>query len=125
MSWIYCLVPKLATKTVFPRFFTVRKKESPLGLSPCCLELDMTDMNTLCCSPGPVPGRGGRDLHGGGQLGARAGHLRHRGIRGQGRHRGGQRGGQVRGDVVSSAANRLIAEVVQSRRRPLLGPSPG
>ena len=25
----------------------------------------------------------------------------------------------------SSAANRLIGEVVQSRRRPLLGPSPG
>ena len=32
---------------------------------------------------------------------------------------------QVREDVVSSAANRLIGEVVQSRRRPLLGPSPG
>ena len=29
-------------------------------------------------------------------------------------------------DMVSaSAANRLIGEVVQSRRRPLLGPSPG
>ena len=27
--------------------------------------------------------------------------------------------------VLSSAANRLIGEVVQSRRRPLLGPSPG
>ena len=27
--------------------------------------------------------------------------------------------------VSSSAANRLIGEVVQSRRRPLLGPSPG
>ena len=27
--------------------------------------------------------------------------------------------------VVTSAANRLISEVVQSRRRPLLGPSPG
>ena len=27
--------------------------------------------------------------------------------------------------VVPSAANRLIGEVVQSRRRPLLGPSPG
>ena len=27
--------------------------------------------------------------------------------------------------VLSSAANRLISEVVQSRRRPLLGPSPG
>ena len=27
--------------------------------------------------------------------------------------------------VFSSAANRLIGEVVQSRRRPLLGPSPG
>ena len=27
--------------------------------------------------------------------------------------------------VVTSAANRLIGEVVQSRRRPLLGPSPG
>ena len=26
---------------------------------------------------------------------------------------------------LSSAANRLIGEVVQSRRRPLLGPSPG
>ena len=26
---------------------------------------------------------------------------------------------------VSSATNRLIGEVVQSRRRPLLGPSPG
>ena len=28
-------------------------------------------------------------------------------------------------DVSISAANRLIGEVVQSRRRPLLGPSPG
>ena len=27
--------------------------------------------------------------------------------------------------VDTSAANRLISEVVQSRRRPLLGPSPG
>ena len=27
--------------------------------------------------------------------------------------------------IVNSAANRLIGEVVQSRRRPLLGPSPG
>ena len=27
--------------------------------------------------------------------------------------------------VLTSAANRLIGEVVQSRRRPLLGPSPG
>ena len=27
--------------------------------------------------------------------------------------------------VNTSAANRLIGEVVQSRRRPLLGPSPG
>ena len=27
--------------------------------------------------------------------------------------------------VTGSAANRLIGEVVQSRRRPLLGPSPG
>ena len=29
------------------------------------------------------------------------------------------------GTLVSSAANRLLGEVVQSRRRPLLGPSPG
>ena len=29
------------------------------------------------------------------------------------------------GGVSNSAANRLIGEVVQSRRRPLLGPSPG
>ena len=29
------------------------------------------------------------------------------------------------GWVLDSAANRLIGEVVQSRRRPLLGPSPG
>ena len=28
-------------------------------------------------------------------------------------------------DNSTSAANRLIGEVVQSRRRPLLGPSPG
>ena len=27
--------------------------------------------------------------------------------------------------ILVSAANRLIGEVVQSRRRPLLGPSPG
>ena len=27
--------------------------------------------------------------------------------------------------IIISAANRLIGEVVQSRRRPLLGPSPG
>ena len=31
----------------------------------------------------------------------------------------------LRHDVISSAANRLIGEVVQSQRRPLLGPSPG
>ena len=31
----------------------------------------------------------------------------------------------VPGWPVTSAANGLIAEVVQSRRRPLLGPSPG
>ena len=29
------------------------------------------------------------------------------------------------GRFITSAANRLIAEVGQSRRRPLLGPSPG
>ena len=29
------------------------------------------------------------------------------------------------GRIRNSAANRLIGEVVQSRRRPLLGPSPG
>ena len=28
-------------------------------------------------------------------------------------------------EVITSAANRLISEVVQSQRRPLLGPSPG
>ena len=28
-------------------------------------------------------------------------------------------------EAVTSAANRLIGEVVQSQRRPLLGPSPG
>ena len=28
-------------------------------------------------------------------------------------------------DIQISAANRLVGEVVQSRRRPLLGPSPG
>ena len=28
-------------------------------------------------------------------------------------------------DIETSASNRLIGEVVQSRRRPLLGPSPG
>ena len=35
--------------------------------------------------------------------------------------------GRVQGGrwVVTSAANRLIGEVVQSRRRPLLGRSPG
>ena len=32
---------------------------------------------------------------------------------------------EVWGELVFSAANRLIGEVVQSRRRPLLGPSPG
>ena len=30
-----------------------------------------------------------------------------------------------RGIILASAANRLIGEVVQSRRSPLLGPSPG
>ena len=30
-----------------------------------------------------------------------------------------------RAGAETSAANRLIGEVVQSRRRPLLGPSPG
>ena len=29
------------------------------------------------------------------------------------------------GMLINSAANRLIGEVVQSRKRPLLGPSPG
>ena len=33
--------------------------------------------------------------------------------------------GSVRWKVLSRAANRSIGEVVQSRRRPLLGPSPG
>ena len=33
--------------------------------------------------------------------------------------------GMVWVTVKTSAANRLIGEVVQSRRRPLLGPSPG
>ena len=33
--------------------------------------------------------------------------------------------GEAAGKKESSAANRLIGEVVQSRRRPLLGPSPG
>ena len=39
----------------------------------------------------------------------------------------GGRGGRVTAviAVIASAANRLIGEVVQSRRRPLLGPSPG
>ena len=31
----------------------------------------------------------------------------------------------VDGGLGTSAANRLIGEVIQSRRRPLLGPSPG
>ena len=31
----------------------------------------------------------------------------------------------TRSEVFTSAANRLIGEDVQSRRRPLLGPSPG
>ena len=45
------------------------------------------------------------------------------------RHRGG--GAEVSSSIcytdsnITSAANRLIGEVVQSRRRPLLGPSPG
>ena len=34
-------------------------------------------------------------------------------------------GSFVRFSNTTSAANRLIGEVVQSRRRPLLGPSPG
>ena len=34
-------------------------------------------------------------------------------------------GGAEGGEDLRSAANRLIGEVVQSRRRPLLGPSPG
>ena len=40
----------------------------------------------------------------------------------------GGRGGRVTAviiAVIASAANRLIGEVVQSQRRPLLGPSPG
>ena len=45
-----------------------------------------------------------------------------------------EKGGDLLGDTLEtfnqrmtriSAANRLISEVVQSRRRPLLGPSPG
>ena len=32
---------------------------------------------------------------------------------------------QLPQQIISSAANRLFGEVVQSRRRPLLGPSPG
>ena len=32
---------------------------------------------------------------------------------------------KLRESFIISAANRLIGEVVQSRRRPLLGPSPG
>ena len=33
--------------------------------------------------------------------------------------------GETMTNILTSAANRLIGEVVQSRRRPLLGPSPG
>ena len=33
--------------------------------------------------------------------------------------------GEMHEEAPSSAANRLISEVVRSRRRPLLGPSPG
>ena len=32
---------------------------------------------------------------------------------------------EVNHNITTSAANRLIGEVAQSRRRPLLGPSPG
>ena len=40
-------------------------------------------------------------------------------------HGDDQLDGEVRRNNQGSAANRLIGEVVQSRRRPLLGPSPG
>ena len=41
------------------------------------------------------------------------------------RYKGEQVGAQCGYTVNTSAANRLFGEVVQSRRRPLLGPSPG
>ena len=53
---------------------------------------------------------------GGGHAGVAPG-MRKSGPGGAGRGEGGGLSG--------SAANRLIGEVVQSRRRPLLGPSPG
>ena len=59
---------------------------------------------------GPAGGAGG----GRGEGGALPGH--------QGAGPGGD---QAYYHVTTSAANRLIGEVVQSRRRPLLGPSPG
>ena len=56
-------------------------------------------------------GRGLRQELGGGHLAGREAHQR-------------PAAGPPR-QVTNSAANRLISEVVQSRRRPLLGPSPG
>ena len=47
-----------------------------------------------------------------------------RGVGGQDVGAGGAPG-HIEIFVRTSAANRLIGEVVQSRRRPLLGPSPG
>ena len=48
-----------------------------------------------------------------------------RGARGHGKRRTGLTFGTREVRLFISAANRLIGEVVQSRRRPLLGPSPG
>ena len=68
----------------------------------------------------PEPRRGGRHLHGRRELGPRARHLRHRGLRGQGRHRGGQRGRERRvqhhpggGRVLPLSHPRHPAELVQ------------
>ena len=47
------------------------------------------------------------------------------GAAGQGQGARGHQDHQGQVCILISAANRLIGEVVQSRRRPLLGPSPG
>ena len=78
------------------------------------------DNSNSCSSSWPEPRRGGRHLHGRRELGPRARHLRHRGLRGQGRHRGGQRGRERRvqhhlggGRLLPLSHPRHPAELVQ------------
>ena len=81
--------------------------------SGTCLGVDVDDGGVEDEQPSPPPLRG--ELRAAGKL---APHAVSPSVGGEGEGGGSNH-------ITASAANRLIGEVVQSRRRPLLGPSPG